>query len=211
MNTRIVRADAQPALGWAGRVMQWLNAVLTLVLVNLLFVVGVLAGLVVLGIMPAATAAASVLLRDADGIESAGGTSRLFLRTYRAEFRRANLTGIPFLVAGTLLAADAVVLPHLQGPVAAALSALTLVATAVVLLAALVAVTLLVRYDDGPRAVLRFAVTVPLAYPLTAAGVLLVLISFGVIAGILPVLLPLVGASLPLAVAVRLIDRRLTR
>lgn len=203
--------DAQLGLGWTGRVMQLLNAVWTLVLVNLLFLAGVLIGLVLLGIMPAGTAAASVLLRGADGVERDGGAVRVFVRAYRAEFRRANLAGIPFLAAALLLAADALVLPHLAAPAAAALTAMTTVVGLVALLAWIVVIALLVRYDDGPRSLLRYAVAVPLSFPLTSAGVLVVLASFGVIAGVFPVLIPLAGMSLPLAIAVRLIDRRLAR
>ncbi|MFJ4046190.1 DUF624 domain-containing protein [Microbacterium sp. NPDC089987] len=202
-------ADAYPAAGWTGRVMQALNAVWTLVLVNLLFAGGVLAGLVVAGVMPAGVAAASVLL---PGGPSAGdGLVRAFARQYRASFRRASLTGIPFLIAGLLLAADAMVLSRLDGPAAAGLSALTAVVALVVIVALAVTVTLLTRHDDRPAAVLRAAVAVALAAPLTGLGVLLTLLATAVIAAVLPVTIPLVGVSLPLAIAVRLIDRRLAR
>jgi len=205
-------ADVQPGLGWTGRVMQLLNAVWTLVLVNLLFLAGVLAGLVVLGVMPAATAAVSVLRHGGEvHIERDGGVVRAFVLTYRAEFRRANLTGLPFLAAALLLTADALVLPHLVGPAAAALAALTTIVALVTLLAVTVVITLLARYDDPPRALLRYAVAVPLSFPLTALGGLVVLASFGVIAMIFPVVIPLIGASLPLAISARLIEHRLAK
>ena len=201
--------DAQPALGWAGRAMQMLGAVWSLVLVNLLFLAGAVAGLIVLGVMPAATAAVSVLLRDADGVDRDGGATRIFLRTYRREFRRANLTGAPLLAAAALLTADALVLPHIRGPAAAALVVLTAAAAVLVLLTGVVAVTLLARYDDRPAAVLRYALGIALTAPLTATGVVLALVSCGIIAAVLPVFVPLAGASLPLGIAARLIDRRL--
>jgi uncharacterized membrane protein YesL len=203
--------DAQLGLGWTGRVMQLLNAAWTLVLVNLLFLAGVLAGLILFGVMPAGTAAASVLLQGADAIEGHGGVIRVFIRTYRAEFRRANLAGLPFLAAAGLLGADAFVLPQREGPAATALTALTAVIGLVVLLAWVTVITLLARYDDRPIALLRYAVVVPLSFPLTSVGVLVVLGAVGVIAAIFPVVVPLVGASLPLAIAARLIDRRLAR
>lgn len=199
-------ADAQVGLGWTGRVMQVLQAVCTLVLVNLLFVAGVVAGLGILGLMPASVAAATVLL---PGDASETGTVRRFLRAYRESFVRANLTGGPLLLAGVLLAADALVLPQLDGPLAAVLTALTTAVALAVLLMWIVCATLLVRYRDTPVAVLRYAVTIPLTSPVTGAGVLVVLVAFVVIAGVFPVVVPLVGASLPLAIAVRLIDRRL--
>ncbi|WP_312169600.1 DUF624 domain-containing protein [Microbacterium sp.] len=205
-------ADAQMGLGWTGRVMQLLQGACTLVLVNLLFAVGVVVGLGIVGVMPASVAAATVLLPGKIGKSGESGeigTARRFVRAYRESFVRANLTGIPFLIAGVLLAADAAVLPRLGGPVAAALTALTTVVGLVVLLMFIVCVTLLVRYRDTPVAVLRYALTLPLTAPLTGAGVLLVLIAFAVIASVVPVVVPLVGASLPLVLATRLIDRRL--
>lgn len=199
-------ADAQVGLGWTGRVMQVLQAVCTLVLVNLLFVAGVVAGLGILGLMPASVAAATVLL---PGDASETGTVRRFLRAYRESFVRANLTGGPLLLAGVLLAADALVLPRLDGPLAAVLTALTTAVALAVLLMWIVCATLLVRYRDTPVAVLRYALTIPLTSPVTGVGVLVVLVAFVVIAGVFPVVVPLIGASLPLAIAVRLIDRRL--
>lgn len=209
--------DAQVGLGWTGRVMQVLQAVCTLVLVNLLFAAGVVAGLGVLGLMPASVAAATVLVRrdgddgdgDGDGDGDETGTVRRFIRAYRASFVRSNLTGIPFLVAGVLLAADAVVLPQLVGPLAAVLTVLTAAVGLAVLLMWITCVALLVRYRDTPLALLRYALPFALSTPLTGAGVLTVLVTFAVIAGVFPVVVPLVGASLPLAIAVRLIDRRL--
>jgi uncharacterized membrane protein YesL len=196
MTVHPLRGDAQPALGWAGRAMQMLGAVWSLVLVNLLFLAGAIAGLIVLGVMPAATAAVSVLLRNADGIDRDGGATRIFLRTYRREFRRANLTGAPLLAAAALLTADALVV-------------LTAAAAVLVVLTGIVAVTLLARYDDRPAAVLRYALGIALTAPLTATGVVLALASCGIIAAVLPVFVPLAGASLPLGIAARLIDRRL--
>lgn len=203
-------ADAQVGLGWTGRIMQVLQAVCTLVLVNLLFAAGVVVGLGVLGLMPASVAAATVLLRGAGAGDGVGaGTVRRFIRAYRASFVRANLTGIPFLAAGVLLAADAVVLPRLDGPPAAVLTVLTSVTALAVLLMWIVCVTLLVRYRDAPLAVLRYALPLVLSTPLTGIGVLVVLVAFAVIAAVFPVVIPLVGASLPLAVVVHMIDRRL--
>ena len=82
-------------------------------------------------------------------------------------------------------------------------------AAVVVVLTGIVAVTLLARYDDRPAAVLRYALGIALTAPLTATGVVLALVSCGIIAAVLPVFVPLAGASLPLGIAARLIDRRL--
>ena len=134
-----------------------------------------------------------------------------FVRTYRAELRRANLVGAPFLGAAALLAADAAVLPRVTGPLGAALLVLTIVLSAAVLVTAAVAVALLVRYDGEPATVLRHAVLIAAGSPGTAAAVLVTAVALGAVWVAFPVAVPLVGASLPLLLALRLIDRRLLR
>ncbi|HWV49804.1 MAG TPA: hypothetical protein VN035_10135, partial [Microbacterium sp.] len=44
-----------------------------------------------------------------------------------------------------------------------------------------------------------------------SAGVLVALVAWALIVSIVPVLLPLIGAAIPLAIAVRLVDARLDR
>ena len=200
------------ALGPTGRVMQWLRVVTALVGTNLMFLLGALAGLVLLGVMPAAVAAATVLRRNDLLLGTAEeGVVRTFWVTYRAEFWRANRAGIPFWLVGILLAADLTVLPQLAGP----FSAVLLVFTGALLLATIVtfavAVNLLSRYDDRAFAVLRFALVVPPTSFAMSAGVLVAAAAWALIVSIVPVLLPLVGAAVPLAIIVRLVDARLDR
>lgn len=205
-------AEALAGVGWTGRVMQILHVATSLIAVNLMLILGTLLGIGVLGLMPASVAASAVLRRG-DLLTGAaeGGVVRTFWARYRAEFVRANLAGIPLGIAAVLLAADSVLLPQLQGPLSAAL----LVPTGILAVGAVVcgttAVVLLSRYDDGPAAVLRFALLLPLTSVPMALGVLVVIVAWTVIVGALPVLLPLVGVAVPLAIAVRLIDRRLDR
>ena len=210
--TMIENGADDVALGWTGRVMQWLRVITTLVLVNVLFLLGALAGLVILGTMPAAVAAASVLRRNDLLLGTAeDGVLRSFWATYRAEFWRANRAGIPFWIVGVLLAADFMVLPQLTGPISAAL----LVFTGALLLAAVVTfattIALLSRYDDGAAAVLRYALVLPPTSLAMSAGVLVAVVAWAVTVSVLPVLLPLVGAAIPIAIVVRLIDVRLDR
>jgi uncharacterized membrane protein YesL len=205
-------AEALAGVGWTGRVMQILHVATALIAVNVMFLLGTLLGLGVLGLMPASVAASAVLRRgDLLTGTAEGGVVRTFWARYRAEFGRANLAGIPFGLAAALLAADAVVLPQLQGPVSAALLVFTAVVAAATLVSAITTIVLLSRYDDRPAAVLRFALLLPItAVPMTL-GVLVVIVAWTAIVGVLPVLLPLVGVAIPLAIAVRLIDRRLDR
>ena len=205
-------AEALTGVGWTGRVMQILHVAASLVAVNVMFLLGTLLGLGVLGLMPASVAASAVLRRsDLLAGSAEGGVVRTFWTHYRAEFGRANLAGIPFGIAVLLLAADAAVLPQLQGPLAAALLVLTGILAAGAVVSAITTIVLLSRYDDSPAAVLRYALLLPITSVPMALSVLIVIVAWTAIVGALPVLLPLVGAAIPLAVAVRLIDRRLDR
>lgn len=205
-------AEALGGLGWTGRVMQILHVVTALIAVNVMFLLGTLLGLGVFGLMPASVAASAVLRRsDLLAGDAEGGVVRTFWTRYRTEFARANLAGIPFGIASLLLAVDAVLLPRLEGPLSAALLVLTGALVAGALIVAITAVVLLSRYDDRPAPVLRFALLLPLTSAPMSLGVLVVIAAWAAITAVVPVLLPLVGVSIPLAIAVRLIDRRLDR
>ncbi len=206
------RADAVESVGWTGRVMQYLHVATALIGVNLLFLLGVLLGFGVFGLMPASVAAVAVLRRG----ELLTGTSedglvRAFARTYRAEFLRANLAGLPFGVAVGLLTVDALLLPSLRGPASAALLVLTGLVLLGTALSGVVTVVLLSRYDDRAPAVLRYAVVLPVTSVPMSIAVIATIAAWATIVAVFPVLLPLVGAAVPLAILVRLIDRRLDR
>lgn len=199
-------------LGWAGRLMQWLRVAMALVITNLMFLFGALAGLVLFGAMPAAVAATAVLRRNDLLLGTAEtGLVCTFWRTYRAEFWRANRAGIPFWIAGALLAADLILLPQSAGPLSAALLVFTLALAVGFVLTLATTVTLLSRYDDGTVAVLRYAVVLPAASLPVSAALVVTLAAWAAIVMTLPVLLPLLGAAVPLVVIVRLMDARLDR
>ena len=96
--------------GWAGRLMDWLRFLMQLVLLNLLFLAGTLAGLVFLGIFPSAVAATVLLAR----LRAGDPGERLisdFISAYRAQFLHANKVGSLFALAGVLAAVNAATLP----------------------------------------------------------------------------------------------------
>ena len=202
-------------LGWAGRVMQWLGFATRLVLVNLLFVAGVLAGLVLFGLFPAAVAASTVLgrLRLGDaGVNSAGDhVVRDFIRVYRSQFWQANRVGSIFWLAGVVLFLNGLT----AGPTAAAspVHAVLLVLAALAglgtLAAAVTAVALCSRYRDSVTSVWRTALVLPLVSPLMSLSLLATLAAAVVIFSALPVLVPLVGVSLPVLLSGWLVGRRL--
>jgi uncharacterized membrane protein YesL len=202
-------------LGWAGRVMQWLGFGTRLVLVNLLFMAGTLAGLGLLGLFPAAVAATAVLSRlrlDSDGDGAGEHVVRDFLSVYRSHFRHANRVGGIFWLAGVGLFLNVLTL---SVPVEAASSVhavlLVLVAVAGVgtLAAAATAVALCARYSDSVRSIWRTAFVLPLISPVMTLSLLATLAAAVAVFFALPVLLPLVGVSLPLLLSGWLVGRRL--
>jgi uncharacterized membrane protein YesL len=205
-------------LGWAGRVMQWLGFASRLVLVNVLFVAGTLAGLVLFGLFPAAVAATTILARlrlGGAGDNSAGDhVVRDFIRVYRSRFRHANRVGGIFWLAGVVLFLNVltVLVPSaadLSSPVHAVLLVLAAVTGFGTLAAAAVAVSLCSRYRDSITSVWRTAFALPLVSPLMSLSVLATLVAGVVIFAAMPVLVPLVGASLPLLLSGWMVDRRL--
>lgn len=201
-------------LGWAGRLMDWLRFATRLVLVNVLFVVGALAGLVVLGVFPAAVAATTILARLRNG--SAGDNLvRDFITAYRHQFRHANQVGSAFWIAGTVLALDfaallgpaGVSMPPAVHAVLLGLSAVAAIGTAA---AAATAVALCSRYRDSVARTWRAAFMLPLVSPLMSLSLLLTLAAAAVVFSGMTVLVPLVGASVPLLISGWLVTRRLT-
>lgn len=200
-------------LGWAGRLMDWLLFATRLVLVNVLFIAGSLAGLVVLGVFPAAVAATTVLARLRAG--ETAHVVRDFVAVYRSRFRHANLVGSIFQLAGLLLGLNLLTAMAPAGTQASPLHAVLLLLSALAgtatLLAAAAAVTLCGHYRDSVLNTWKTAFMLPLVSPGMSVSLLGVLAALAVIFAGAPVLLPLVGASLPLLACGALVSRRATR
>lgn len=194
--------------GWAGRVMGVLRVVTHVVGVNALVLLGTLAGLVVLGLLPALDAGGRLLARLADGSPSEH-LWHDFWSTYRSGWRRANLLGAPVWPIGALLSVDAAVVRVVEGPAAAVLAAGVLALGAWFSVALLTLVAVVRRYDEPPGRTWRFVALFPLLSPATAVAVLVVLAAVTLSVLALPVLGPLVGIALPLLAGGWLVDRRL--
>jgi uncharacterized membrane protein YesL len=199
-------------LGWAGRVMQWLGFATRLVLVNLLFVAGTLAGLVLFGLFPAAVAATTVLGRLRLGAAGDGSEHvvRDFVTVYRSRFWHATRVGSIFWLAGVVLYLNVLTVGTAgASPVHAVLLVLAGLAGLCAVAAAGTAVVLCSRYRDTVRSTWRTAFALPLASPVMTLSLLATLAAVVVVFSALPVLVPLVGVSLPLLLSGWLVGRRL--
>lgn len=208
-----VRAEARRRVsdaevpGWAGGVMLGLRWVTLLVELNLMVLLGTLAGGVVLGLGPAL---------HAGGVVAAGMTAepapwRTFWRRWRTDFGRTNALFAPVWAVALLLWFDGVALRLLEGPARAGLQVGLLVVG--VWLAVVLAYWARVagRYDRGVGETWRFLLLVPLLGPTTSLAILVVLGATALAVSTLPVLVVLVGASFPLWATGRLADDRLDR
>jgi uncharacterized membrane protein YesL len=199
--------SAEDEIGWTGGVMRVLRRATRLVEINVLILLGALAGVVVLGVWPAIRAASAVLL-DGDPAESPW---RPFWRAWRDGLRRANVLGAPLSVVGVALLLDSLVLAQVDGPARAALQ------LGLVLVGAWTAVVLaywprvVLRYDQPPLETWRFLLLSPALGPGTAVGALVVLAVFGLVSYVLPLFGLLAGFSVPLWLSGRMVDERLDR
>ncbi|MEC5182913.1 putative membrane protein YesL [Cryobacterium sp. MP_3.1] len=199
------------AIGWAGKVMHWLRFAIALVMINLLFIAGTLAGLIVLGVFPAATAAAILLGRLRAG-QPSDRLVRDFITAYRAQFWHLAVVAIPFQLATVLVFLDLVAFQTTAvagSPVSAVLLVLLVVVSVGTLLAAFSAIVICTRYRDSARSIWRYAFVLPFVSPLLSLSLILALGALTLALFQFGVLVPLIGASAPLFVAGWLIDHRL--
>ncbi len=158
---------------------------------HLLWVVGTLAGGVLLGVFPATAAVYAVVRGDVMGNER-GPLVRQFRTAWRREFRTANLLGYVLTVLwvlllwhGRLLGAGGL------GAAAPAVAGLVTVATVVLALVSTQAFALAAHFDEGPGALLRRTALMVVARPVpTLVNAILwavVLGAYHVVPGLVPV------------------------
>ena len=209
----LVHEGGEDVGGWAGAVMRWLRVAARLVAVNVLALLGTLLGGVVLGVLPALAAAATVLGAVAAG-EPPESVWRAFWAEYRAGFRRANRLGWPLLVVGAVLVADALALPVLAsatgstGPAAVAAAGLLALGAGLLVVGAWF-LAVLRRYDEPFGRTWRFLLLAPPTSPGTAVAVLVTLGALAFAGWHLTVLVPLVGVAAGVLLTGVLVDRRL--
>ncbi|WP_109209024.1 MULTISPECIES: DUF624 domain-containing protein [Microbacterium] len=196
---RPTAADLADVPGWAGVVMLVLRAVTQLVGVHVLIVLGTLAGGVVAGLAPAATAARSITAHLADG--TAGlAMWREFWRAWRESFRRANLLALPFWGAAVLLAVDAWAVAHSDGAVRAAMG-IALVVVSVYAVVALAYLPVVAgEFDDPWAASVRYLLLAPALHPGRGLAILVSLAAIGWVYAVVAPVAVLFGLALPVLV-----------
>ena len=195
--------------GWGGTVMGWLRVATQLVALNILWWLGLLAGLVVCGALPAGCAVHELARRSRR--DPSMHLWRDFWRIYRESFRPAAGVGAPLVTVTLLGGVDLGILSHARGALVALLIPVIVICIMCVVVACY-AIPLLGATDDlGARETLRRAAGVAVASPLTTIGLVVTAAAAGAAAWCWPLLEVLVGVSLPLTAMTLLTRERLLR
>jgi len=190
-------ADLADVPGWAGVVMAVLRVVTQLVGINLLMIAGALAGGVVAGLAPAASAGRALSARLAT-TDPSTSLWRDFWSHWRARFVRANLLALPFWGVGMLAAIDLWALAAADGAARAAMGAALLVVVLYLAVALAYLPIVAGEHDDPWAPSVRFVLLAPALFPGRGVAIIAVLAAVGVVYWFVPPLALLFGAALPL-------------
>lgn len=199
--------------GWAGKVMVFLTYATQIVVANILWVCGVLAGGVVLGLAPATLSLGRLMTALALG-EPSSTPLKDFWKVWRSRFWETNQRAWPFLILGALALADLYVfrissVNGWSGTVGLLVPFLIVMAAVIVAYAYLHAS--LLRFKDGAWATLKFAFVSPLAFLPTTAAIILVNVAFLMLTYQFPVVIVLCGFSAPIGFSIVLAGLALDR
>ena len=192
------------------RLMEWLQLGTRLVLVQSVMVALTMLGLGVLGVAPAATAAARVVgpIRRGEAIP----VVTTMWRTWRGTFWSANLACAPAGALAVAAAGNLVLLTTggagVPAPAGTLLVSLAALIGLLSLVAWLIAAVLGAEEGSSPGQVLRTAVLLPLAAPGTAVSMLVTLTGVALIAVVVPVWGVLCGASVAILAVELLVSTR---
>ena len=192
------------------RLMEWLQLGTRLVLVQSVMVALTMLGLGVLGVAPAATAAARVVgpIRRGEAIP----VVTTMWRTWRSTFWSANLACAPAGALAVAAAGNLVLLTTggagVPAPAGTLLVSLAALIGLLSLVAWLIAAVLGAEEGSSPGQVLRTAVLLPLAAPGTAVSMMVTLTGVALIAVVVPVWGVLCGASVAILAVELLVSTR---
>lgn len=197
--------------GWANTAMSWLGRLTGVVEITACWVLGTLAGGIVLGWLPAAVAAGAVLHKLV-GPEPSDRPFAEFFEVWRANLTRANAVGWPATLALGMLALDLWILSH-GGPAwLGVLLVLTVVVALVLVLAVGYLASLLMLPDARrlPAARLwRTALVMPIVSPAATLVWSACMALLAVVVWILPVVGVLCAPGYVVLVTTWLTRRRL--
>lgn len=199
--------------GWAGKVMIFLTYATQIVILNFLWILGTLAGAIVLGVGPSTRSLGRLATALMQGSPADNPWSE-FWSHWRSKFWETNKKGWPFIVLFMLATADLIALEVLSQ---AGVSNSGLLLGPFIIVAAACAVAYaffhasLLRFNDGARATMRFSFVAPVGFFPTTIAILLVCLAFVMLGWNWPIITVLCGFSIPLGFSIAMAGRALDR
>lgn len=199
--------------GWTGKVMVFLTFITQIVILNFLWIFGVILGGVVLGFAPATRSVGRLVTALGLG-EPAQNPWTEFWRHYFGMFWATNSKAWPFTALFALAGADlyAFRVASLRGwEGAGALLAPFILVTVCCVVAFAFFNAAVLRFDDSFAATLKLSLMSPIAFLPTTGAIVLVNAAFVMATWQLPLLVVLVGFSAPIGLSVLLAGHSLDR
>lgn len=190
--------------------MRWLGVATSMVELSLCWIVGTLAGLVVLGWAPASTAVARATQQMiAEG--ASGHPVGEFVADYRSSWTRANRLSWPATLGTLLAVVDALALRRLDSPAARPLAVALVMVTLLGALAGGYVLASTIEPDDDrtPWQVWQAALSLTVASPATAAAWLVSVASITVVCLVVRPLLVLLAPAALVGVTAWACQRRI--
>lgn len=197
--------------GWTGKVMVFLTYGTQIIILNFLWILGTLAGGIILGIGPATRSlgrlsTALILGAPADSLW------REFWGDWKRHFWATNKKGWPFLAALLFISADLLALEILshagQSNAGMLIGPLVIVGSACAVAYAFFHASLL-RFEGTTWKTVRFSLLTPVAFLPTAFAIVLVTVAFVALTWNWPLVAVLCGFSVPLGFSVAIAGRAL--
>jgi len=182
---------------WVGR----------LVFVNVLWTVGSLIGLLVLGLVPATIGLFAVVRKWVLG-ERNISILNIFWREYRTNFRKTSLLGIPMIFIGYILLAEINIFWHQGTPLYYALSFLVITTFIVYAFTVIYFFPLYVHYDFTLLQYFKIAAIIGTINPLRTIGLLLLIVFFYIVFLFTPLTFTFLGTSILALIIMHLVYQK---
>lgn len=180
---------------WAGSIMSILDKIVKLVLLNFYWVLFMLLGLGILGIMPATAAVFLIVRRWMNG-EQFTNIFKQFWFIYRSSFTSSNLVGLVFIIFGLFLFADINILMGNQSLIAKVVLAIIFMLCFIYIAMVLNFFPLYARYKMSTFNYIKLSLAIGLSKPIVTLAMMLWVIVVCIVSTYYTVVIPLLFMSL---------------
>ncbi|WP_121609114.1 YesL family protein [Mesobacillus foraminis] len=178
---------------WYMRFGDW---ILKLLILNLLWVMFTMAGLIILGFFPATTALFAVIRKLIMKDESVS-IFQLFWSTYKLEFVKSNFLGMVVLLIGAILFMDIYILNKLDPSILNQILVILMFVLIVIYMAVIAYIfPVFVHYDTNISGYFKYAIILVIGRPFHTIFMLVIIIALLYLLRWIPGFIPILGFSL---------------